>query len=102
MQNDRDEDEELDERWRGEQTQDETEDQIVDQTRDRTLDQDRGPTGDQGIDPTRFRAKDEEVNVVDPMEEAKTDDDESSKHPQFKLGDDAADEQDSEADEDKS
>lgn len=84
----------LDDLWRGdEQSQDETEDQTVDQTRDRSLDQDRGPTGNQGIDPTRFRAKDEDVTVIDPMEEAKKDDDEeNTEHKRFKFGDESADE----------
>lgn len=94
---DTDEDvDQLDDLWRGEQSQDETEDQTVDQTRDRALDQDRGPTGDQGIDPTRFRAKDEDVTVIDPMEEAKSGD--NAEHPQFKLGDDSADEDPAETD----
>lgn len=92
----------LDDLWRGEQTQDNTEDQTVDQTRDRTLDQGRGPTGNQGIDPTRLRAKDEEVTVIDPMEEAKSDSEAEigDERPQFKIGDEAADEGPDEVDTD--
>ncbi len=95
-----DEPEDLDERWTGEQTQDETEDQAVDQTRDRTLDQNRGPTGNQDIDPTRFRAKDEEETVIDPMAEAKSDDNTDDETPVFKNGDpaDARDTSDDEQD----